>query len=109
MKKGTIVLTPFPFTDLAGQKNRPALVLALSRRGEDVILAFISSVIREPEESDLLMLMEHSVCFEGPLNQEFQPGRAESIAVVGCANTPDDGAMGHRAIRPFGGACGDLA
>ena len=59
MKKGTIVLTPFPFTDLAGQKNRPALVLALSRREEDVILAFISSGIREAEETDLLMLMEH--------------------------------------------------
>lgn len=59
MKKGTIVLTPFPFTDLAGQKNRPALVLALSRRGEDVILAFISSVIKAAEETDLLILMEH--------------------------------------------------
>jgi len=58
VKKGTIVLTPFPFTDLAGQKHRPARVLTLSRRGEDVILAFISSVIRASEETDLLILME---------------------------------------------------
>lgn len=42
MSKGTIVLVPFPFTDLARQKVRPALVLHTSR-GEDCILAFISS------------------------------------------------------------------
>lgn len=42
MAKGTIVLVPFPFTDLSGQKVRPALVLHASR-GEDCILAFISS------------------------------------------------------------------
>ena len=59
MKKGTVVLTPFPFTDLAGQKNRPALVLALSRHGEDVILAFISSVISNTDGTGLLLTMDH--------------------------------------------------
>lgn len=44
MSKGTIVLVPFPFTDLSGQKVRPALVLH-ALRGEDCILAFISSVV----------------------------------------------------------------
>jgi mRNA interferase MazF len=44
MKRGTIVLTPFPFTDLTGRKVRPALVVSRSDRpGSDVILAFISS------------------------------------------------------------------
>src|SRR3989344_2109724 len=42
MRKGRIVLIPFPFTDLSGQKIRPALVLHVSR-GEDCIVAFISS------------------------------------------------------------------
>ena len=35
MKRGALVLTPFPFTDLSGTKVRSAV---------DVILAFISSV-----------------------------------------------------------------
>lgn len=42
MSKGTIVLVPFPFTDLSGQKVRPALILRASR-GEDCIVAFITS------------------------------------------------------------------
>lgn len=42
MRKGVIVLIPFPFTDLSGQKVRPALVLHGSR-GDDCIVAFISS------------------------------------------------------------------
>lgn len=42
MSKGHIVLIPFPFTDLSGQKVHPALVLHVSR-GEDCVVAFISS------------------------------------------------------------------
>ena len=44
MSKGTIVLVPFPFTDLSGNKVRPALVLFNSNVSEDCIVAFISSV-----------------------------------------------------------------
>ncbi|MEY4747372.1 MAG: hypothetical protein RLZZ416_421 [Candidatus Parcubacteria bacterium] len=43
MGKGRLVLVPFPFTDLSGQKVRPALVLYVSR-GEDCIVAFVSSI-----------------------------------------------------------------
>lgn len=36
-------MTPFPFTDLSGQKVRPALIVSRSdRTGSDVLLAFIS-------------------------------------------------------------------
>ena len=42
MRKGTVVLVSFPFTDLSGQKVRPALVLHVSR-GENCIVAFITS------------------------------------------------------------------
>jgi len=44
MRKGSIVLVPFPFTDLSGKKVRPAVILYASAKGEDVIVAFISSV-----------------------------------------------------------------
>jgi mRNA interferase MazF len=55
MTRGTIVLTPFPFTDLQGAKVRPAVVVSRSdRTGEDVILAFISSVVSsQPLQTDL--------------------------------------------------------
>ncbi len=43
MFKGDIVLIPFPFTDMSGQKVRPAIVLYSQDKGEDCIVAFISS------------------------------------------------------------------
>lgn len=46
MSKGKIVLVPFPFTDLSGQKVRPCLVLYEQKNGEDCIVSFVSSVRR---------------------------------------------------------------
>ena len=51
MRKGGILLIPFPFTDLSGQKNRPALVLIASDR--DITVAFITSQIKWQEEHDV--------------------------------------------------------
>ncbi|ETX02153.1 type II toxin-antitoxin system PemK/MazF family toxin [Candidatus Entotheonella palauensis] len=42
MTRGTLVLTPYPFTDLSGRKVRPALVVSRSDRpGSDVVFSFI--------------------------------------------------------------------
>ncbi len=45
LQRGDIVLVPFPFTDLSGQKLRPAVIISPDPVGEDILLAFISSVI----------------------------------------------------------------
>ena len=55
MSKGTVVLVPFPFTDLSGNKVRPALVLHTQTRGDDCIVGFISSVQKKPEKFDIFI------------------------------------------------------
>ena len=63
VKRGSVVLVRYPFTDLAGAKVRPALVLTpdhLLPRLDDVLCLFISSVI--PEEllpTDFVLNLEH--------------------------------------------------
>ena len=54
MNKGDVVLIPFPFTDLSGNKTRPAIVLA--DRESDIIVAFISTRFHYKEETDILIL-----------------------------------------------------
>ena len=51
VKRGSVVLIRYPFTDLSGAKVRPGVVLTpdpLIARSEDILCLFISSVI--PEE-----------------------------------------------------------
>jgi mRNA interferase MazF len=61
MRRGTVVLTPFLFTDLSGQKVRPALVVSRSDRpGSDALLAFITSSRGQPLlTTDLLIQDTH--------------------------------------------------
>ena len=42
---GDVVLAAFPFTDLSGNKRRPAVTLASATDRADLLLAFISSVL----------------------------------------------------------------
>jgi len=55
MERGDIVLVRFSFTDLRSSKLRPALVIAPENKYGDVILAFISSVIKDIEDTDFVL------------------------------------------------------
>lgn len=54
MNKGDIVLIPFPFTDLTGNKNRPAVVLMESEN--DVTVCFVTTQLKWQEEFDVTVL-----------------------------------------------------
>lgn len=53
MKKGDIVLLPFPFTDLTGNKVRPAVVLFASEC--DVTVCFITSELKWHDTFDVVL------------------------------------------------------
>jgi len=51
MKKGSVILIPFPFSDLKGSKIRPAVV---SIKNElDVTICFVTSELRWKKEYDV--------------------------------------------------------
>ena len=63
-KQGDIVLVPFPFTDLSGEKVRPALVLSKKENGDDVTVCFISSIVSKKILPNELLIEEKSAPFK---------------------------------------------
>ncbi|MCA9359074.1 type II toxin-antitoxin system PemK/MazF family toxin [Candidatus Kaiserbacteria bacterium] len=70
-KKGTVVLVPFPFTDLSGNKVRPGVIISNGKIGTDVVVVFITSKDKEkgkhlvslkPSESNGLKVASKIVC-----------------------------------------------
>ena len=58
MKKGSVILIPFPFTDLSGSKVRPAVVLTNSEL--DVTICFITSEMKWRTEYDVPVFPTYS-------------------------------------------------
>jgi mRNA interferase MazF len=52
LRRGDIVLVPFPFTDLTTEKLRPAVIVSADPQATDIIIAFISSVVSHVERSE---------------------------------------------------------
>ncbi len=50
LHRGDVVLVPFPFTNLSGQKMRPALIISPDPNDRDILVAFISSVVPPASE-----------------------------------------------------------
>ena len=48
-----MVLVPFPFTDLSGNKVRPAVIVSAKKIGSDVMVLFITSQTKLKAESQV--------------------------------------------------------
>lgn len=72
-KQGEIVLIPVPFSDLTATKKRPVLIISndeFNARGEDVIVAAITSNIRG---------IDHEVVFD---NEDLTDGELKAVSCI---------------------------
>ena len=64
-KRGTVVLVPFPFTDLSAQKVRPALIISDAKYNrQDVVVLFVSSVVDRKIAVDEVIMQSKDSQFE---------------------------------------------
>jgi len=69
-EQGSIVLVPFPFTDLSAIKKRPALVISpdwFNNSHDDVVLIALTSVITEPRDEELEIVLSQGDIISGTI------------------------------------------
>lgn len=71
--KGDVVIIPFPFSDLSGNKRRPAFVIA-SLPGDDIILCQITSRIKKDKFSITLSFSDFTTG-SLPVESYIRPNR----------------------------------
>ena len=61
LRRGDVVLVPFPFTNLSTEKLRPAVIISVHPQKTDVVIAFISSAVSRGElsETDYLLSQDN--------------------------------------------------
>lgn len=76
-QQGTVVLVPFPFTDLSGSKRRPALVVSPEGfHDEDLILCAITSrVPQRLSEREILLEAGDMLAEQLPKRSVIKPSK----------------------------------
>ena len=86
LKKGAVILIPFPFTDLSGMKVRPAVVLAVPPKSDDVVVSFISS----QKENKTKKMRTHEVAVTSPMTGFSRTGlKVDTVITVSKIATLD--------------------
>lgn len=57
--RGDVLLIQFPYTDLSSSKLRPAVVLSNNSSSNDIIVAFISSVIPNDNTDETMIVLDN--------------------------------------------------
>jgi mRNA interferase MazF len=85
IRRGDIVLIPFPFTDLSGRKARPALVVSSdldNEHSDDLILAAITSNVSHLFSNADLLLEDSADWFESSGLRTTSMLRASKIVTL---------------------------
>jgi len=97
---GSIVLTRFPFTDLSGDKRRPALVISRDNdRRPDLVVCFITSVPRSgPDMAAIAATAESGLKVPSVVRFDKLATLDRSVIAGKIGAAPVDWLHSHRAI-----------